>query len=57
MVKRSKHFEKFVKDGWRPSYNGEFLDLYNQRSCGKVSGTILCGISYRNMHFIAVEYG
>lgn len=57
MVSKSKHFEKFVKDGWRPSYNGEFLDLYNQRSCGKVSGTILCGISYRNMHFIAVEYG
>lgn len=55
MVNRSKHFEKFVESGWRPSYNGEFLDLYNQKSIGNVSGTILCGISYRNMHFVVVE--
>lgn len=41
--------------GWTPTINGEFLDLYNKRSMGGVSSTILTGICYRNMHYIVEE--
>lgn len=32
--------------------DGEFLDLYNKRTMGGVSSTILTGICYRNMHYV-----
>ena len=35
--------------------DGEFLDLYNKRTMGGVSSTILTGICYRNMHYIVEE--
>lgn len=40
---RSK--EKELKDG-------DFLDCYNQTFIRGVSGTILTGISFRNMHYV-----
>ena len=36
--------------------HGEFLDLYNKRTMGGVSSTILTGISSRNMHYVVIEY-
>ena len=41
--------------GWTPTMDGEFLDLYNKRTMGGVSSTILTGICYRNMHYIVEE--
>lgn len=44
-----------IAQGWTPTYHGEFLDLYNKRSQGGASSTILTGISSRNMHYVVEE--
>lgn len=34
MTFKNKRFVNFLLTGWRPSYHGEFLDLYNNRAIG-----------------------
>lgn len=53
---KNQHLEKLILAGLRPTRHGEFLDLYNLRSVGGVSSTILTGISSRNMHFVVIEH-
>lgn len=53
----NKNLIKMLAKGWRPSYHGEYLDLYNARSRGSVAGTITTGISFRNNQFIVVKHG
>lgn len=36
MTFKNKRFVNFLLTGWRPSYHGEFLDLYNNRAIGGV---------------------
>jgi len=55
MTYKNKNLELLILQGWTPSYHGEFLDLYNKRSQGGVSSTILTGISSRNMHYVVEE--
>lgn len=50
----NKRLEMFISKGWRPSIHGEFLDLYNQRSRGVVSGTIKARIDDSNS-FVVVK--
>lgn len=40
--------------GYFPRNNPEWIDAYNKQAYPNVSGTILTGINYRNMHFVAV---
>ena len=56
MTYKNQNLEALIIAGWRPTVHGEFLDLYNKRSMGGVSSTILTGISSRNMHYVVIEY-
>ena len=56
MTYKNKNLEQLIMAGWRPTEHGEFLDLYNKRTMGGVSSTILTGISSRNMHYIVIEH-
>lgn len=55
MHQHNRNIEAMYRNGYRPTVNGEWIDSYNKstRTDG-VSGTILCGIDFRNMHFVAV---
>lgn len=55
MTYKNKNLEMLIAQGWTPTYHGEFLDLYNKRSQGGASSTILTGISSRNMHYVVEE--
>jgi hypothetical protein len=55
MNTKNKNLEQMILNGWRPSFHGECLDCYNKRSTGKITSTILTGISYRNMHYVVIE--
>ena len=55
MTYKNKNLELLILQGWTPTMDGEFLDLYNKRTMGGVSSTILTGICYRNMHYIVEE--
>lgn len=52
MTYKNKNLEQLILAGWTPTMDGEFLDLYNKRTMGGVSSTILTGICYRNMHYV-----
>ena len=56
MTYKNKNLEALIIAGWRPTKHGEFLDLYNKRTMGGESSTILTGISSRNMHYVVIEH-
>ena len=56
MLNKCGNIERMFAAGYRPADNGEWLDAYNKTASAEgVSGTILTGINYRNMHFVLVE--
>lgn len=55
--RRNSRLEALIGGGWRPSIHGEFLDCYNKKSRGCISGSILTGISSRNMHYVVIKHG
>lgn len=55
MIRRERHFLEMLERGWRPTYHGEYLDLYNKLSAGRIAPTILTTIARRNEHIIILE--
>lgn len=56
MLNKCGNIERMFAAGYRPADHGEWLDAYNKTASAEgVSGTILAGINYRNMHFVLVE--
>lgn len=48
----NKRLEKFLALRGGELEDGDFLDCYNQTFSRGISGTILIGISFRNMHYV-----
>lgn len=56
MNKKNKNIEQMFADGYRPRDKCEWIDAYNKTIYrGGTCGTILSGISQRNMHYIMIE--
>ena len=56
MNKQNKNISLMFAQGYRPEDSCEWIDAYNKTVIrGGLCGTILIGISFRNMHFISVE--
>lgn len=49
---RNKRLEQLLQNRGGELQHGDFLDCYNQTFIRGVSGTILTGISFRNMHYV-----
>lgn len=50
----NKRLLKLLNDRGGQIQHADFLDCYNQTIIREVSGTILTGISFRCMHYVAV---
>lgn len=49
---RNKRLEMLLRSRGEELEDGDFLDCYNKTFIRGVSGTILTGISFRNMHYV-----
>lgn len=56
MNKKNKNIEQMFTKGYRPRDKCEWIDGYNKVAIREgCCGTILSGISQRNMHYVMVE--
>lgn len=56
MNRKNQNIEKMFGRGYRPTEPCEWIDTYNKTVIkGGVCGTILTGISFRNMHYVILE--
>lgn len=56
MNKKNKNIEQMFAQGYRPRDDCEWIDGYNKVAIrGGCCGTILSGISQRNMHYVIIE--
>lgn len=57
MNKQNKNISLMFERGYRPEDSCEWIDAYNKTVIrgGGLCGTILTGISSRNMHYVSIE--
>ena len=47
-----KRLEKMLRENKIPRKSGVWISTYNQSINEDVAGTILCGIDFRNVHYV-----